>query len=169
MHSADRDVRSVAGMADAEAADGTAAQVPEGAPPEAFDLPISDMFANAKTLANVRTSDAVGELKTKLAEQLTAGTEADALRVVLVEGGDPPKQTDLEIETRTLEEYGVERGSKLMWQPQDPAAAHRPRSSGGTIGRRSGCVLRRRPRRSGCVRRRPSTRRSSARPGAGHT
>ena len=57
-------------MADVEAADGTAAQVPESIPPDAFDLPISDMFANTKLLANVRTSDAVGELKTKL-ESLT--------------------------------------------------------------------------------------------------
>jgi hypothetical protein len=82
------------------------------------------MFANAKLLANVRTSDAVGELKTKL-ESLT-GTEADALRVVLVDG-DPPTQTNLEIETRTLEEYGVGRGSKLMWQAQDPADAKQRR------------------------------------------
>ena len=99
-------------MADIEAAGGTAALVPESIPPEGFDLLISDMFANAKLLANVRTCDAVGELKTKLAELLTAGTEADALRVVLVDdSSDPPTQTDLEIETRTLHEYSVGRGS----------------------------------------------------------
>ena len=50
-------------MADVEAAAETEAQAPESIPPEAFDLTISDMFANAKLLANVRTSDAVGELK----------------------------------------------------------------------------------------------------------
>ena len=62
----------------------------------------------------------------RLAAQLT-GTEADALRLVLVDEGNPPKQIDLEIETRTLEEYGVGRGSKLMWQAQNPADAKQRR------------------------------------------
>jgi hypothetical protein len=102
------------------------AQVPESIPPDAFDLPISDMFANAKLLANVRTSDAVGELKAKLAA--LTGTEADALRLVLVDdSSDTPKQIDLEIETRTLDEYGVGRGSNLMWQAQDAADAKQRR------------------------------------------
>jgi hypothetical protein len=43
------------------------------------------MFGNAKTLDNVCTSDAVAEPKQKLAD-LTTGTEADALRVLLVDG-----------------------------------------------------------------------------------
>jgi hypothetical protein len=120
--------RRIAGMVDVEATDGTGAQVPESIPPEAFDLPISDMFANAKLLANVRTSDAVWELKTKLEALLCGTAEADALRLVLIDdSSDPPKQIDLEIETRTLEEYGVERGSKLMWQAQDPAGAKQRR------------------------------------------
>jgi hypothetical protein len=123
------DVRRVAGMADVEAADGSGAQVPETIPPDSFDLLISDMFANTKLLANVRTSDAVGELKTKLG-LLHCGPEADALRVVLVDdSSDPPKQIDLEIEMRTLEEYGVGRNSKLMWQAQDPADAKQRRDA----------------------------------------
>jgi hypothetical protein len=90
----------------------------------AFDLPISHMLGDTKVVANIRTSDTVSTVKQKLAAQLP-GTEPDALKVLLTVKavkGDLA-QVDLEIETRTLEEYGVGRGSELMWQAQDPANA----------------------------------------------
>lgn len=100
------------------------AMLNEGIPGAAFDLSISEILGgNEKVLANVRTSDAVGVLKKKL-EALT-GTEADALRIILVVDGGT--QVALDIETQSLEEYGVKRSSRLMWQPQNPADAKQRR------------------------------------------
>eukprot|EP01046_Picozoa_sp_COSAG06_P041368 COSAG06_NODE_5127_length_3699_cov_22.423611_1_plen_497_part_00 len=105
---------------DAEVAD--LAEVHEHETPETtFDLPISDMFGNGKILANNRTNDAVSTAKQKLAKQ--TGTEPDAVKLLLLVDGDPPTQIDLEIETRTLGEYGVGPGSRLRWQAQVPADA----------------------------------------------
>ena len=105
---------------DAEVAD--LAEVHEHETPEtSFDLPISDMFGNGKILANNRTNDAVSTAKQKLAKQ--TGTEPDAVKLLLLVDGDPPTQIDLEIETRTLGEYGVGPGSRLRWQAQVPADA----------------------------------------------
>ena len=137
------------------------ADVPEHVPADAFDLPVSHMLGDEKTLANNRATDAVSAAKQKLAEQ--TGAEPDALKLLLVVDGDPPTQIDLDIETRTLGEYGVGRDSKLMWQAQNPADAKQRRDDREAERLRASA----RPRRSVCVPRRPSTRRRSDRPRAG--